>query len=159
MQQASRFPANAKVLRNAANAVSFAEPALAVQYVKAARLAEPGNPEWTRWLAKTYADAIRWTYWDERSTMTFTGDTADYRNLPFRLPPSMDQSVKSEVQTSADAALVGAVGDMLVREARLLANRTTPDGSSAVTPDVEQAVRFGEALAERARALQATAGR
>jgi hypothetical protein len=155
--QAQRFPDNARVLRNAASAVSFAEPELAVQYVKAARQSEPGNPEWTKWLAKTYAVGIRWTYWDGKSSMTFTGDVEDYRYQPFTMPASTGQSVKTEVETSADAALVGAVGDMLLREARLLASRSNADGSSIVTPDVEPARRFGEMLAERARKLQAMA--
>lgn len=150
-EQANRFRSNARVLRNAANALASAEPLFALQYVKAARQAEPGNAEWITWLAKTYADAIRWTYWDEKSMMTFTGDAADYRNLPFKLPLPMCHNVKKEVETSTDAALVGAVGDMLIREARLLAQR----GSSA--PDVEQAARVGEAFADRARALQAMA--
>jgi len=150
-EQANRLPSNAKVLRNAAYAVAVTEPALALQYVKAARQAEPGNAEWITWLAKTYADAIRWTYWDERSMMAFTGDTADYRHLPVRLPLPMCQSVRKEVETSTDAALIGAVGDMLIREARLLAREGNP------ATDVEQAARFGEALAERARALRAMA--
>ncbi len=149
-EQASRFSNNPGVLRNAAIAMGSAEPELALQYVKTARRADPGNSEWTTWLAKTYADAIRWTYWDGKSMMTFTGDAADYRNIPFLLTLPMCQNVKKEVETSSDAALVGAVGDMLIREAKLIE-------AEQVTPDVAQIARFGETLVDRARTLKAQA--
>jgi len=149
-EQASRFSNNTTVLRNAATAMGSAEPELFLQYVKAARRAEPGNSEWTAWLAKTYANAIRWTYWDGKSMMTFMSDAADHRNYPFMLPLAMCRDVKKEVESSAEAALVGAVGDMLIREAKLIEN-------DSITPDVEQIAAFGEVLAKRARVLQATA--
>lgn len=149
-EQANRFAGNTRVLRNAATAMSSAQPALALQYVKAARQAEPGNSEWTRWLAKTYANGIRWTFWDEKSMMTFMNEVSDTRNSPFMLPLPMCQAVKREVETSTDAALVGAVGELLIREARLIEQEQ-------VTPDVQEAARFGDVLTKRAHVLQATA--
>jgi hypothetical protein len=153
-EQAGRFSRNPKVLRNAAMAISGTDPALAVQYVKAARQLEPANTEWTRWLARIYADAIRWTFWDGKANMTFLADADDYRNFPFRLPLSLCESVKKEVETSADAQLVAAIGEGLVREARLLAERSKAD-NSLLTADVKQVARFGELLADRARSLKA----
>ena len=150
-EQAHRFAGDTRVLRNAATALSPAQPALAMQYVKAARQAEPGNREWTTWLAKTYANGIRWTYWDGKSMMTFMSEVSDARNYPFMLPLPMCQEIKREVETSTDAALVGAVGEMLTREASL-------SEQEQVTPDVEQIARFGEVLTKRAHMLQATAG-
>jgi hypothetical protein len=154
-QQASRFPTNTKVLSNAAMAVSSGNPELALRLVKATRSADPGNMEWTRWLAKIYSDAIRWSFWDGKSTMTFTGDAEDFRHSPFELPSSMRDGVKRELETSTDAALVGATGDALVREVRLLREKSgdRPGRSSLITPELQRLVEFGEMLRGRARTL------
>ena len=155
-QQVSRFPLDTKVLSNAAMAVSSGDPELALQWVKAARRADVGNGEWTTWLAKIYADAIRWSFWDGKSTMTFTGDAEDFRHDPFELPSSMHDAIKRELETSSDASLVKAVGDALVREVRLLrekSGRSAATQFSFITPELQQLAEFGEILRGRARTL------
>jgi hypothetical protein len=155
-QQVSRFPLDTKVLSNAAMALSYGDPELALQWIKAARSADAGNGEWTTWLAKIYADTIRWSFWDGKSTMTFTGDAEDFRHDPFALPSSMHDAIKKELETSTDAALIKAVGDALVREVRLL--REKSGGSAAkpfsfITPELQQLAEFGESLRGRARTM------
>ena len=154
-QQVSRFPSDTKVLSNAAMAVSSGDPELALQWIKAARSADAGNGEWTTWLAKIYADTIRWSFWDGKSTMTFTGDTEDFRHDPFQLPSSMHDAIKRELETSSDASLVKAVGDALVREVRLLREKkgSAPGRLSWITPELQQLAEFGESLRGRARTM------
>ena len=153
-QQVRRFPNNTRVLSHAAMAFS-ADPEIAVQLVEAARHAEPGNSEWTRWLAKIYADAIRWTFWDGKADLTFTGDAEDYLHMPFVLPLSMCGKVKAEMETSTDAKLIGAVGEALVREVRLLREKSVAtERSSFITPELQPLADFGETLLRRARILQ-----
>ena len=48
--------------------------------------------EWTRWLAKIYAEAIRWSFWDGKSTMTFTGDAEDL----FARPGFLTEALKPD---------------------------------------------------------------
>ena len=154
-QQARRFPKNTKVLSNAATALA-GDPEVALPLVKTLRSADPANMEWTKWLAKTYADAIRWSYWDGKSAMTFTGDQEDYRHLPIELPPSMRKTAKTEVESSTDATLVRATGEALMREVRLLLEKSNsaPEGSTLITPELPPVADFGEALVRRARALE-----
>ena len=155
-QQVSRFPSDTKVLSNAAMAVSSGDPELALQWIKAARSADGGNGEWTTWLAKIYADTIRWSFWDGKSTMTFTGDAEDFRHDPFELPSSMHDAIKRELETSSDASLVKAVGDTLVREVRLLREKSGGPAAkqfSYITPELQQLAEFGEILRGRARTL------
>src|SRR5262245_38424130 len=71
-QQVSRFPDSSKVLVNAMPVLTR-DPEITLQLIKALRTVDPRNIEWVRWLAKTYADAVRWTFWDGKSTLTFTG--------------------------------------------------------------------------------------
>lgn len=51
----------------------------------------------TRWPAKIYGDAIRWSFWDGKSSIIFTGDAEDFRHAPFELSLSMRNSVKREL--------------------------------------------------------------
>ena len=152
-QQASRFPNNSKVLASAATALS-GEPEIALQLIQALRTVDPRNMEWVRWLAKTYANAIRWTFWDGKSMLTFTGGPEDYRHPPIQLPLPVCESARREVETSADAILVRATGEALLREVRLLREWSSRDKSASfVTPELQQVHDFGEMLAARARML------
>lgn len=147
-QQASRFPADARVLRNAAVAMFGANPELAITYIKAARQVEPSNVTWTSWLAKTYASAIRWTLWDGAATLDFAGNAEDFRYLvPFNLPLELCWRARAEIEASDDAGLVEAAGQAMVREVSLLEQR---DG----TADLPQVRQFGVQLIERARVLR-----
>jgi hypothetical protein len=147
--QASRFPADPKVQRNAAVAMFGADPVLAISYVKAARQTEPQNAEWTTWLAKIYATAIRWTYWDGAAMIAFTGNSEDFRHpVAFLLPLELCRSAKAEIEASTDANLVEAVGHAMVREVSLL-------GQQDSTPDLAPYRQDGARLIERARVLRA----
>jgi hypothetical protein len=153
-QQASRFPNNSKVLANAATVLA-GDPEIALQLVKSLRTVDPQNMEWVKWLAKTYADAIRWTFWDGKSTLTFTGGPEDYRHHPIQLPLQVCESARKEVETSADAILVRATGEALVREVRLIREKSSElESPSFVTPELQQVHEFGIMLAGRARMLE-----
>jgi hypothetical protein len=155
-EQARRFPNNTTVLSNAAVALSNEDAEIALQLIQAARRAEPGNPAWTRWLAKSYADAIRWSFWDGSTPMVFTGDTDDYRHNPIRLPPPMRGRARTELESSTDPTLVAAVGEALLREVRLLRERsaTSQEPFSPITPELPQVAEFGQNLVARARTLE-----
>lgn len=152
-QQATRFPKSAKVLSNAAMALS-GEPEIALQMIRAARSAEPGNSEWTMWLAISYADAIRWTFWDGRSTMTFARAPEEHGRYPVQLPAAMRQRVKDELEASADAALVRATGEVLLRQADMLRMHTAAGFSDLMTPELPMVVEYGEMLLARARQIE-----
>jgi hypothetical protein len=111
--------------RHSTNKCSGTDPKTAIQYVKAARTAEPGNIEWTAWLAKIYASAIRWTYLDGTARMSFTGSEKDFRYaVPFTLPLELRQGARAEIEPSI------------------------------LTPELPQFRKFGQGLVERARALR-----
>jgi hypothetical protein len=154
-QQAGRFSADPRVLRNAASALFGTDPITAIQYVKAARTADPGSPEWTAWLAKIYASAVRWTNWDGAAMMTFTGNEQDFRYaVPFTLPLELCQSAKAEIEASKDAGLLEGVGEAIVREVSLLDERRKSD-ASILTSELPQFRQFGQRLIDRAKALRA----
>lgn len=151
-QQAGRFPSDAKVLRNAAVAMFGSDPELAITYIKSARQAEPGKATWTNWLAKTYANAIRWTLWDGAATLNFAGNAEDFRYVvPFTLPLELCRRARAEIEASADAGLVEATGQAMVREVSLLEERNR-------TADLPQVRQFGEQLIARARVLRTKPG-
>jgi hypothetical protein len=66
-----------------------------------------------------------------------------------RLPvagPELAEKLKSELETSSDAALVGVTGELLVEQLVVL-------GEQDQTPDVVKSAAFGKQLLERARRL------
>jgi hypothetical protein len=68
-----------------------------------------------------------------------------------RLPlagPDLAEKLKSELETSSDAALVGVTGELLVEQLGVLSK--TPE---VVTPEVVKSAAFGQQLLERARLL------
>jgi hypothetical protein len=154
-QQANRFSANVSVLSNAAEALCNGNPEISLDLMRAARRAEPKNEEWTRWLAKVYADAIRWSFWDGKTGMTFTGDQMDYYRMPFKLPDSMADGIKKEMETTSDAALVRATGDALVRQTRMLRER---GAVAQADPENAASEAFGQKLQARAQALGTASG-
>ena len=76
-----------------------------------------------------------------------------YRDMwQMRLPvagPQLAEKLKSELETSSDAALVGVTGELLVEQLAVLSeqDRTQDDVKSAA---------FGKLLLERARRLDPT---
>src|SRR6185369_17828167 len=101
-----------------------------------AHIADPQNVEWTRWLAKNYGDAIRWTFWDGKSSMAFTGDAEDFRHFPLILPLRACPQVKENAERSVDGPLVEAIGESLVRQVRLLKER------GLITPEVQEVSEY-----------------
>ena len=152
-QQATRFPKSAKVLSNAAMALAE-DPEIALQMIRAARSAEPRNSEWTTWLAISYADAIRWTFWDGRSMMTSVRAPEEHGRYPVQLPAVMRQRVKDELEASADVALVRATGEALLRQAHLLRMNSVAGFSEVLTPELPMVVEYGEMLLARARQIE-----
>jgi hypothetical protein len=150
LRQTERFPANAKVLANAAMAMQGTDSEVSLELVKRARGVEPGNPEWTRWLAKIYQVAARSSFAGGFGNIrTFVGTPQDRDTLPFfSLPLAACDALQRELATSTDAALVGATGEALVRESRLLMR------GPAASPEVEKSAAFGENLLARARVLE-----
>jgi hypothetical protein len=150
LRQTERFPANAKVLANAAMALAGPDSDVSLELVKRARSLEPANPEWTNWLAKIYYMAARSSLAGGYSNIrVFVGAPED-RNIlpPFTLPLAASDALKRELATSTDAALVGAVGAGLVREAKLIMRNSTAG------PGVENSAAFGASLLGRARVLE-----
>ena len=82
--------------------------------------------------------------------MTFTGDQQDYERMPFKLPDSMADGIKKEMEASSDAALVRATGDALVRQVRMLRER----GATQADPENAASEAFGQKLLARARVLE-----
>jgi hypothetical protein len=150
LRQTERFSTNPKVLANAAMALTEADSEVSLELVKRARGIEPGNPEWTNWLAGIYKLAARSSFAGGYGNIrVFAGAPQDRNTLPsFSLPLAASDALKRELATSTDAALVGGTGEALVRESRLLMR------GPAISPEVEQSAAFGEHLLARARALE-----
>jgi hypothetical protein len=151
LRQAERPPVTAKVFANAAAALSGADAEVSLELVKRARGVEPGNPEWTNWLAKIYEVAVRSSFAGGYPNIRiFAGAPQDRDTLPaFSLPLAAADALKTELATSTDAALVGAAGEALARESRLIKMRGATGG-----PEVEKSGAFGEYLLGRARVLE-----
>ena len=149
LQQAERFPANGHVLANAAQALAPRDPELAFSLVKRARTAEPANSEWTVWLARVYARAVRLSIAGGRDKLrVFSSQGTTYPGrLGFALSFTQSESLKQELETSRDAALVGETGEALVFETRRLLDHP------AAGPEPHSSAAFGEHLLERARSL------
>jgi hypothetical protein len=102
-------------------------------------------------LASVYARAVQDAFYPsshmQRRAM---GGPVRYRGIWWmRLPvagPQLAEKLKSELETSSDAALVGVTGELLVEQLAVLSeqDRTQDDVKSAA---------FGKQLLERARCL------
>jgi hypothetical protein len=67
----------------------------------------------------------------------------------------MRARVRTEVESSTDSTLIAAVGEALVREVRLLREKsaTSHEPWPLISPELVQVAEFGERLLARARAL------
>jgi hypothetical protein len=148
VQQAERFSTNTKVLANAAVALVAAEPRISLDLVKRARTVEPNNPEWVNWLGSIYARAVRSSFAGGRQTVSTAQNKDRDARFAFRLPLPESQLLKSELQTSTDAELVGAAGEALIYETSQL-NGFGLVGNDELTASAE----FGKSLLSRAREL------
>ena len=148
LRQAERFSSDTSVLTNAAQALPVEE---SIRIVRRLRMLEPPNPVWTVNLAIVYARAVRDVFYASSPTQRrVMGGTVRYRDMwQMRLPAArtdLAEKLKSELETSSDAALVGVAGELLVEQLVVL-------GEQGQTPDVVKSAAFGKQLLERARRL------
>jgi hypothetical protein len=114
LRQLERFSSDTEVLANAAQALPVQE---SIRVLRQLRSLEPSNPVWTVNLASVYARAVRDVFYAaspmQRQTMR---GPVRYRDMwRMRLPaagPELAQKLKSELETSSDAALVRVVGEL-----------------------------------------------
>jgi hypothetical protein len=153
LQQTKRRSTDTRILSNAVNALSTrSDPDIKLQLLRQVRTTEPHNPEWTGWLAAVFARASRDVYFAEQPASwprRFTSVGAQRREgrFAFPLPLPIARSLKAEIETSTDAALVGETGELLVGEIALL-RRIGDD-----TAELASSAAFGRTLLERAQVL------
>jgi hypothetical protein len=148
LRQLEPFSSDTAVLANAAQALPVEE---SIRIVRRLRMLGPSNPVWTVNLANVYAGAVRDVFYAsnpmQRRAM---GGPVRYRDMwQMRLPvagPELAKKLKSELETSSDAALVGVTGELLVEQLVAL-------GEKDPTPDLVKSAAFGKQLLERARRL------
>jgi hypothetical protein len=105
-------------------------------------------------LAGVYAHAVREAFYASNPVQrrVMVGPVR-YRDMwHMRLPfadPELAAKLKSELETSSDAALVGVTGELLVEQLALLSDQDK-------TPDAVKSGNFGKQLLERARRLDPT---
>lgn len=148
LQQVDRFPANTKVLINAALAFSHSEPRTSVDLALRARAVEPDNPEWVSWLGKIYARAVRASFAggpQRIRAFAFPGNDRNDR-LAFSLPLAESEWLKNELETSEDAELIGMTGEALVLE-------TSSLGARGKDEELAASGAFGKRLLSRAQQL------
>jgi hypothetical protein len=152
LRAAERFPNNSNVLANAAQALS-AEDSL--RLLARARHIEPGNRDWTVRLAEMYARSIRDFIYERDGGVEprFFVGPVKYRNMwPMRLPSAplqLAEKMMKDLEMSADAALVGETGEMLVEEVAVIVERGQPK-----TSEMTHSADFGRRLLDRARSLE-----
>jgi hypothetical protein len=150
LRQTERFPNDAKVLFNAAQALP-AEDSL--RLIGRARALEPANSVWTVNLAMMYARAVREVFYARDpagGARSFTGSRKYGSVRPMRLPSAtlpLAETMMKELETSGDAELVGVTGELLVEEIHLIGRGGTE------TPEMASSAEFGRRLVERARSL------
>jgi hypothetical protein len=146
LRQAERYPNNTKVLANAAQALPLED---SLGLIRRARAVEPGNPKWSACLAMVYARSVRDVREPGDGSRRFTG-AGEYVGvrLSFNASLSMAEKLMTELETSADAALVGGTGELLAKEMALLRQYGTD------TPEMVGSTIFGRRLLERAQVLE-----
>jgi TonB family protein len=153
LQEVSAHPNDAPVLANAGQFIGLKDQFAEEDLLKRARQVEPSNPEWTKQLADLFSWSIgRW----------FLGQ------IP--AVPATEQSfaaaAKAELEGSADAALVGAVGEFLASGPRAgdppelftarapVAVSSFASGSLAERPPVQVQSDYAQHLLQRAQSLE-----
>src|SRR5215467_12689201 len=148
LQQLERFSSDTAVLANAAQALPVEE---SIGFVRRLRLLEPSNPVWIVNLASVYARAVRDVFYASRPTArrAFSGPVRYRAMWQMQLPgagPELAEKLKSELETSSDAALVGETGELLVEQLVVLGEQEQPQ-------EVVKSAAFGKQFLERARRL------
>jgi hypothetical protein len=149
LQQAERFNTNAKVLANAVTVLESSDGRIRLELLKRLRALEPQNPEWLEWQAGVYATAVRASFADGIPRVrSLPGAGKQTVHFPFNLPLVESRSLKSELESSSDVALVGSTADALLREIALLKNRFAAD------PEIQASEAFANQLQARAQQLK-----
>jgi hypothetical protein len=148
LRQLERFSSDTAVLASAAQALPIEE---SIPIMRQLRMLGPSNPVWTVNLASVYAQAVRDVFYaSSRTQPRGMAGPVRYRGIWWlRLPvagPELAEKLKSEVETSSDAALVGTTGELLVEQLAIL-------GEQDQTQAVVKSAAFGKQLLERARRL------
>jgi hypothetical protein len=148
LRQAERFWGDTAVLAHAAQALPVEESMRAMRRL---RILEPSSAVWTVNLAGVYARAVRDAFYASSPTQRRAiAGPVRYRDMwQMRLPaagPELAEKLKSELEASSDAALVGVTGELLVEQLVVL-------GEQNQTPDLVKSAAFGKQLLERARRL------
>jgi hypothetical protein len=149
LQQAERYATNAKVLANAATLFGNSDGRIAFELLKRVRALEPQNPEWLDWQAVVYATAVRSSFSDGRPRVRAGSSVGKQTaHFPFNLRLVESRLLKSELESSSDAALVGSTADALLSESALLKNRIAAD------PEIQASEAFARQLQLRAEQLK-----
>jgi hypothetical protein len=149
LRQAERYPKNTRILANSAQALPLED---SLVLIRRARAVEPGNPEWSACLAMVYARAVRDVFFarqpgDGSRRFAGVGSSGGVR-LRFNAALPMAEKLMMELESSADTALVGGTGELLVKEMSLLRRNGTD------TPEMVDSAVFGRRLLERAQSLE-----
>lgn len=148
LRQLERLPSDTRVLAGAAQALPAEE---SIRVVRRLRTLEPSNSVWTVNMASVYAQAVRDVFYAS-SPVPRRGmrGPVRYRDIwRMRLPVGgleLAEKLKSELETSYDAALVGVTGELLVEQLALQSEHDR-------TPDLVKGAALGQQLLERARRL------
>lgn len=148
LRQFERFSSDPVVLAGAAQALPAEE---SIRVMRRLRRLDPSHPTWTVNLASMYAQAVRDVFYASNPVpRRGMRGPVRYRDIWWlRVPvagPELAEKLKSELETSYDAALVGVTGELLVEQ---LAVQSEQDQ----TPDLVKGAAFGRQLLERARRL------
>jgi hypothetical protein len=148
LRQLEQFSSDTEVLANAAPALPVEE---SIRVVGRLRMLGPSNPVWTVNLAGVYARAVRDAFYASSPTeRRVMAGPVRYRNMwQMWLPAAgleLAEKLKSELEKSPDAALVGVTGELLVEPLVVLSKQDR-------TPEVVKSAAFGQQLLERARRL------
>jgi hypothetical protein len=146
LREAERFSSHPTVLANAAQALPVED---SMRLMRRLRSLEPSNAVWTVNLASIYARAVRDVFYagEPAAGRGFAGWVRYRETWHMALPfagPALAAKLKKELETSSDAGLVGATGELLVEEPASL-------GENGQAPEAMRSAAFGKQLLERAR--------
>jgi len=149
LEQAERYATNTKVLANAATVFGASDGRIAFELLKRLRALEPQNPEWLDWLAEVYATAVRSSFANGNPRVrTVSSASKQTVHFPVNLPLIESRLLKSELESSSDAALVGSTADALLSEIAVLKTRFAAD------PEIQASEAFAKELHLRAQQLR-----
>jgi hypothetical protein len=102
------------VLANAAVALAETDPAISLSLIKRTRQKDPADPQWVQWLGAEYATAVRISFARGSRIMGWSGTGGITRRPGFFVPVELADSLKKELDTSTDQALLKSTADELL---------------------------------------------